>query len=67
MIQCRRAKKYAFTIVEGKIVDNYPKLLSYDEEIRRSNLGSTVKLSIDAMLDGNNFFSRIYICFQRVK
>lgn len=46
---CRRAKKYVFTLVEGTIINNYAKLWSYGENIRRSNPSSIVKPSIDAI------------------
>ncbi|XP_052621081.1 uncharacterized protein LOC128126928 [Lactuca sativa] len=52
MSQCRRAKKYALSLVEGTIAENYARLWSYGEEIRRSNLGSTVKICVDSMPDG---------------
>ncbi|CAI9286726.1 unnamed protein product [Lactuca saligna] len=67
MSQCRRAKKYALSLVEGTITENYAKLWSYGEEIRRSNPGSTVKICVDSMSDGKNYFSKIYICFASVK
>ena len=47
MSQCRRVKKFAFTLVEGIITDNYAKLWSYGEEIKRLNRGSTVKVFVD--------------------
>ncbi|XP_052622742.1 uncharacterized protein LOC128128018 [Lactuca sativa] len=52
MGQCRRAKKYAIELIEGTLVDHYAKLWSYGEEIRRSNPGSTVKINVNAMPDG---------------
>ena len=67
MSQCRRAKKYALFLVEGTITDHYAKLWSYGEEIRRSNPGSTFKLSVNTMPDGKNYFSKVYICFAAVK
>ncbi|XP_052624932.1 uncharacterized protein LOC128132415 [Lactuca sativa] len=67
MSQCRRAKKYALSLVEGTIAENYARLWSYGEEIRRSNPGSTVKICVDSMPDGKNYFSKIYICFASVK
>ncbi|CAI9284501.1 unnamed protein product [Lactuca saligna] len=47
----RRAKKHALTLVEGTIPENYARLWSYGEEIRRSNPGSTVKICVDLMAD----------------
>ncbi|XP_023732226.1 uncharacterized protein LOC111880046 [Lactuca sativa] len=52
MSQCRRANKYALSLVEGTIAENYARLWSYGEEIRRSNPGSTVKICVDSMPDG---------------
>ena len=37
------------------------------EEIRRSNPGSIVKMDVQCMLDGLNYFSRFYVCFDNVK
>ncbi|XP_023760658.2 uncharacterized protein LOC111909102 [Lactuca sativa] len=67
MEQCRRAKQHVMALVEGTIVENYAKLWSYGEEIKRSNPGSTVKLSMNSMPDGKTYFSRIYICFHALK
>ncbi|KAL7584502.1 hypothetical protein Lser_V15G42910 [Lactuca serriola] len=52
MSQCRRAKKYALSLAEGTIAENYARLWSYGEEIRRSNPGSTVKICVDSTPDG---------------
>ncbi|CAI9270917.1 unnamed protein product [Lactuca saligna] len=43
MSQCRRAKKYALSLVEGTIAENYARIWSYGEEIKRLNPGSNVK------------------------
>ncbi|CAI9298960.1 unnamed protein product [Lactuca saligna] len=48
----RRVKKYALTLAEGTIAENYARIWSYSEDIRRSNPGSTVKICVDAMPDG---------------
>ena len=60
-------KKHALELVEGTLVEHYAKLWSYGEEIRRSNPGSTVKIGVNSMPDGKNYFQRIYICFDGVK
>ncbi|XP_023770486.1 uncharacterized protein LOC111919104 [Lactuca sativa] len=52
MGQCRRAKKYVIELIEETLVDHFAKLWSYGEEIRRSNPGSTVKMDVNAMPDG---------------
>lgn len=63
MSLCRRAKKYALSLIEGTIVDHYAKLWSYGEDIRRSNPGSTMKMQVNSMPDGKNYFSKFYVCF----
>ncbi|XP_023760960.1 uncharacterized protein LOC111909376 [Lactuca sativa] len=67
MGQCRRAKKYAIELIEVTLVDHYAKLWSYDEEIRRSNPESIVKIDVNAMPDGKIYFSKFYICFDGLK
>nr|KAJ0200676.1 hypothetical protein LSAT_V11C600320910 [Lactuca sativa] len=65
--QCRRAKKYALQLITGTLVEHYAKLWSYAEEIWRSNPGSTVKLDVNHMPDGKNYFSKFYVCFNALK
>ncbi|XP_052619635.1 uncharacterized protein LOC128126010 [Lactuca sativa] len=67
MSQRRRAKKYALSLAEGTVAENYARIWSYGKEIKRSNLGSTVKIYVDTMPDGKNYFNKIYICFVAVK
>ncbi|XP_023749225.1 uncharacterized protein LOC111897504 [Lactuca sativa] len=67
MSPCRRAKKYALSLFEGTVVENYARIWSYCKDIKRSNLGSTIKIYVDAMPDGKNYFSKIYICFDALK
>ncbi|XP_023737650.1 uncharacterized protein LOC111885646 [Lactuca sativa] len=64
--QCRRAKTHAMNIIEGTLIEHYPKLWSYGEE-RRSNPGSTIKMDIQCMPDGLTYFSKLYVCFANVK
>lgn len=61
--QCRRDKKHAMTIFEGTLIEHYSKLWPYGEEIRRSNLGSTVKMEAVSMPDGKTYPS----CLDGVK
>ena len=42
-------------------------LWSYAREILDSNPGSTCLMSVDAMPDGKNYFSRFYVCFKGLK
>ncbi|CAH1436434.1 unnamed protein product [Lactuca virosa] len=39
----------------------------YGEEIRRSNPRSTVKIDVNTMPDGKNYFSKFYVCFEGLK
>nr|KAJ0215437.1 hypothetical protein LSAT_V11C300115580 [Lactuca sativa] len=61
-----RAKKYALQLIDINLVEHYAKLWSNGEEIRRSNLGSTVKIDIN-MSDEKKYFSTFYVCFDGVK
>ena len=65
--QCRRAKQHAMTLIEGTLVEHYAKLWSYGSEIIRTNPGSTVKLEVQSMSDGTNYFKRFYVCFANIK
>lgn len=54
--------KRALTLVEGTILEHYEKMWLYAENIKRSNLGLNVKLHVNAMFDGKNYFSKyIYL------
>ncbi|CAI9289619.1 unnamed protein product [Lactuca saligna] len=44
-------------LVDGTLFEHYAKLWSYAEEIRISNLCSTVKLDVNCMTDEKNYFS----------
>lgn len=65
--QCKKAKKYALRITKGDIKEHYARLWSYCEEIRRSNPGSTMKININPMPDGTNYFSKFFVCFDGLK
>ena len=54
-------------LVEDNIKDHYAKLWSYSQEILRTNPGSTIKLEVDHMHDGENYFNKFYVCFDGVK
>lgn len=62
--QCRRAKKWAKQLIEGKLTEHYGRIWDYAHEILRSNPGSTCKVGVTANPDGNNYFHRFYICFK---
>ncbi|CAI9298295.1 unnamed protein product [Lactuca saligna] len=65
--QCKRARKYALQLIDGTLVEHYAKLWSYAEEIRRLNPGSIVKLDVNHMPHGKNYFSKFYVCFDALK
>ena len=65
--QCRRAKQHALTIIEGTLTEHYARLWSYGAEIRRSNPGSNVRLSVERGPDDKCYFSKMYVCFDGVK
>lgn len=62
--QCRRAKKWAKELIEGKIVEHYGRIWDYAHELLRSNPGSTCKVGVIVNPDEKNFFQRFYICFK---
>ena len=65
--QCRNAKKYALTLIEGNLVEHYAKLWDYGSEIRRSNPGAHVEISVQPTADGNNVvFEKMYVSFKGV-
>nr|KAJ0190810.1 hypothetical protein LSAT_V11C800418130 [Lactuca sativa] len=65
--QCINTRKYAFQEIEGYLKEHYAKTWSYEKEIKRTNLGSTVKMDVDVMLDGTTYFSKFCVCFKRLK
>ncbi|CAI9267540.1 unnamed protein product [Lactuca saligna] len=65
--QLRNAKKIALQEIEGSMIEHYGILWSYDEENIRSNIGSTVRLDIDIMLDSTTLFSKFCVCFKVVR
>ncbi|XP_052623735.1 uncharacterized protein LOC128129082 [Lactuca sativa] len=65
--QCRNARKYAFQQIEGTLIEHYAKTWSYGEELKRTNPGSTVKMEVDVMPDGETYFSKFYVCLKGLK
>nr|KAJ0193556.1 hypothetical protein LSAT_V11C800421030 [Lactuca sativa] len=65
--QCRNARKYAFHQIEGTLIEHYAKTWSYGEELKRTNPGSTVKMEVDVMPDGETYFSKFYVCLKGLK
>ena len=62
--QCRRARKWARDMIEGKLSEHYSKIWDYSNELLRSNPGSTCKVGVITNPDGKNYFQRFYICFE---
>nr|KAJ0192736.1 hypothetical protein LSAT_V11C800392570 [Lactuca sativa] len=65
--QYRNARKYAFQQIEGTLIEHYAKTWSYGEELKRTNPGSTVKMEVDVMPDGETYFSKFYVCLKGLK
>lgn len=65
--QCRAGKIKALYDLEGGLTEHYARLRDYAYEIIRSNPGSTVKLSVNDMPDGQNYFKGFYVCFKGSK
>ncbi|KAL7605835.1 hypothetical protein Lser_V15G17660 [Lactuca serriola] len=65
--QCRNARKYAFQQIEGTLIEHYAKTWNYGEELKRTNPGSTVKMEVDVMPDGETYFSKFYVCLKGLK
>ena len=54
--------------MEGNYLEQYSKLYDYAEELKRSNLGTTVVLDTDKERNPKvEFFQRFYVCFNCCK
>ncbi|XP_025625475.1 uncharacterized protein [Arachis hypogaea] len=62
-----RALGDARKIVRGDEAAEYAKLRDYAEELLRSNPGSTVKLGVSPMPNGEGVFERFYVCLHGCK
>nr|XP_025669758.1 uncharacterized protein LOC112769454 [Arachis hypogaea] len=62
-----RALGDARKIVRGDEAAEYAKLRDYAEELLRSNPGSTVKLGVSPMPNGEGVFERFYVCLHGYK
>ncbi|KAI3509487.1 hypothetical protein L1887_24793 [Cichorium endivia] len=62
--QCRRAKKWAKDLIEGKLAEHYARIWDYSNELLRSNPGSTCQVGVTCNPDGKNYFHKFYICFK---
>ncbi|KAD5960286.1 hypothetical protein E3N88_11758 [Mikania micrantha] len=65
--QCSRAKKKVLDEFEGGLKEHYGKLSDYQAEILQTNPGSTVKMVVNTMTNGDVYFSSFYICLKGVK
>ena len=65
--QCRNAKRFALSKIEGTLVEHYERLWDYGEEIMRSNPGFTVRIDVDIMHDSTTYLSKYYVCFKGVR
>ncbi|XP_021996103.1 uncharacterized protein LOC110893298 [Helianthus annuus] len=65
--QCSRAKKKILDDYEGGLKEHYARLSDYKAEILETNPGSTVKMAVNEMENGEVYFSSYYICFKGVK
>lgn len=73
-----RAKRRALDKVEGSHAEQYASLWDYCHELRRSNIGSTIKMNVNGYNEGDAsaeiaghsikpIFKRLYICFEACK
>ncbi|KAG8387434.1 hypothetical protein BUALT_Bualt02G0021000 [Buddleja alternifolia] len=66
--QAYRAKWVALKKIEGDSMEQYGKLWDYVEELRRSNPGSTVILSVlPDVGSGSSVFDKFYCCFKGLR
>lgn len=65
--QCSRAKQKVLNDFEGGLKEHYARLSDYQAEILDTNPGSTVKMAVDTMPNGEIYFSSFYVCFKAVK
>ncbi|KAL0325059.1 UNVERIFIED_CONTAM: hypothetical protein Sradi_5075200 [Sesamum radiatum] len=64
--QAYRAKRQELEKLEGSPEYQYTRLWDYAEEVRKTNLGSTVILGTENE-NGEVRFSRLYVCFDALK
>ena len=71
-VECSKSKAYrtrkeAQEKIEGTWAEQYAILWDYAEEIKDSNVGSTVEFLCDHDADGSPIFKRLYICYAGCK
>ncbi|CAI0471751.1 unnamed protein product [Linum tenue] len=66
--KCSRAKRLVLHLTEGCYRDEYAILWTYAEEIRKSNVNSTVRIMVNRdNPEGKPKFCRMYVCFGAMK
>ncbi|XP_076943572.1 uncharacterized protein LOC143613850 [Bidens hawaiensis] len=65
--QCDRAKQKVLDDSEGGLIEHYARLSYYQAELLETNPGSTVKMIVETMPNGEIYFGSYYICFKAVK
>ena len=61
------ARKYAMSIIDGLVTEQYANLWDYCNELLTSNHGSTVKMQCVDMGGAVSKFKRLYICLDACK
>ncbi|KAM7510789.1 hypothetical protein LguiB_009664 [Lonicera macranthoides] len=67
--QAYRTRKKAMRRIQGTYTKQYAKLWDYMEEVRRTNLGSTIVMKVDeqSLSEAQPKFLRLYMCFAACK
>ncbi|GJX55697.1 cellulose synthase [Tanacetum coccineum] len=66
-LKCSRARRIALYNLKRNVGSQYDKLVDYASELRKTNPGTTVHLSIDPLADGTHMFNSFYVCFHNLK
>ncbi|CAL8995013.1 unnamed protein product [Prunus brigantina] len=61
--QCSRAKRKAKKIIEGTYMDQYSRLWEYCDEVKATNVGSTMKIRVEPP----PHLQRLYVCLDACK
>ncbi|KAI8530205.1 hypothetical protein RHMOL_Rhmol11G0037500 [Rhododendron molle] len=64
-----RAMQMALELIQGSAEEQFQQLWGYVEEVRSSNLGTTIKMKVKLNTGSGNFakFKRLYICWGALK
>nr|KAJ0225654.1 hypothetical protein LSAT_V11C100002940 [Lactuca sativa] len=66
-LKCYRANFKEISLIDGKLSDHYAKVWDYGHELMRSNLGSTIQISVTVNPNNTTTFYRMYTCFKAIK